>query len=456
MLKRKDINMTEGPLLKNIILYTLPIIFTGVLQLLFNAADLVVVGRFGGSVCVAAVGSTGALINLIINMFIGLSVGAGVTVARAKGAGNDAEVHKAVHPAVLTSLVRGALLIGIGVASAGTLLKMMKTPGDILPLATKYMRIYFVGMLSSMVYNFGAAILRALGDTRGPLIYLTAAGVVNILLNLLFVTAFGMDVDGVAWATVISQTLAAALVLLALARRDDSARLIFKKLRVYSDSLRQIMRIGLPAGLQSVMFNISNVIIQSSVNSFGLVAVNSGNSAAGNIEGFVYVSMNAFHQTALNFAGQNVGAGKTRRVNQILACCLVCVTVAGAALGVLGYVFGRQLLSIYIVDSPEAIEFGLVRLSLICLPYFLCGQMDVTTGALRGMGSSFLPMVITVVGVCVLRVVWIYTVFAMPQYHTLDMLYLSYVISWIVSFLAQLAAFRAVYNNRLRKEVASV
>ena len=450
MLKRSDINMTEGPLLKSVILYTLPIIFTGILQLLFNAADLVVVGRFRGSVCVAAVGSTGALINLIINMFIGLSVGAGVTVAQAKGAGDGKEMHKAVHTSILTALIGGVILTAVGIVFAGDLLELMDTPEDVLPLSTKYMRIYFAGMISSMVYNYGAAILRALGDTRGPLMFLTIAGVVNVGLNLLFVLAMGMDVDGVAWATVISQTIAAVLVLLSLSRRDDSAKFKIHKLRIYKDSLVKIMKIGLPAGFQSVMFNISNVFIQSSVNSFDSVAVSSGNSAAANIEGFVYVSMNAFHQTALNFAGQNIGAGNKPRVKKILKCCLACVTVFGLALGVLGYVFGRPLLSIYIVDSSEAIGYGMIRLSFICLPYFLCGLMDVSTGALRGMGSSFVPMVITVLGVCVMRIVWILTIFSISEFHTLQVLYMSYIISWVISFIAQMIAFNIAYKKLVK------
>ncbi len=439
--------MTEGPLLKNVILYTLPIIFTGILQLLFNAADLVVVGRFRGSVCVAAVGSTGALINLIINMFIGLSVGAGVTVAQAKGAGDGKEMHKAVHTAILTALIGGVILTGIGIAFAGNLLEMMDTPDDVLPLSTKYMRIYFAGMLSSMVYNYGAAILRALGDTRGPLMFLTIAGIINVVLNLLFVLAMGMDVDGVAWATVISQTIAALLVLMSLSRRDDSAKFKIHKLRIYKGSLVKILKIGLPAGFQSVMFNISNVFIQTSVNSFNSVAISSGNSAAANIEGFVYVSMNAFHQTALNFAGQNMGAGNKKRVKKIMLCCLCCVGIFGLLLGVLGYVFGRPLLSIYIVDSEEAIGYGMIRLAFICLPYFLCGLMDVATGAIRGMGSSFTPMVITVVGVCVMRIVWILTVFSIPEFHTLEILYMSYIISWTISFAAQMIAFSILYKR---------
>jgi putative MATE family efflux protein len=447
MLKRSDINMTEGPLLKNVILYTLPIIFTGILQLLFNAADLVVVGRFRGSVCVAAVGSTGALINLIINMFIGLSVGAGVTVAQAKGAGDGKEMHKAVHTAILTALIGGVILTGIGIAFAGNLLEMMDTPDDVLPLSTKYMRIYFAGMLSSMVYNYGAAILRALGDTRGPLMFLTIAGIINVVLNLLFVLAMGMDVDGVAWATVISQTIAALLVLMSLSRRDDSAKFKIHKLRIYKGSLVKILKIGLPAGFQSVMFNISNVFIQTSVNSFNSVAISSGNSAAANIEGFVYVSMNAFHQTALNFAGQNMGAGNKKRVKKIMLCCLCCVGIFGLLLGVLGYVFGRPLLSIYIVDSEEAIGYGMIRLAFICLPYFLCGLMDVATGAIRGMGSSFTPMVITVVGVCVMRIVWILTVFSIPEFHTLEILSMSYIISWTISFAAQMIAFSILYKR---------
>jgi len=443
--------MTEGPILKNVIAYTLPIIFTGILQLLFNAADMIVVGRFCGSVCVGAVGATGALINLLINLFIGLSVGAGVTVAHAVGANDHQAIHQAVHTAILTSIISGVILTAVGIPLAGKLLAWMDTPADVLPLSTLYMRIYFGGILSTMVYNFGAAVMRAMGDTRSPLYFLLFSGVINVLLNLLFVLVFKMTVDGVAWATVASQTVSAFLVVRALSKRGDSGMLSFRALKIHPKALISILKIGVPAGLQSIMFNISNVFIQSSVNSFQSVDVVSGNASAANIEGFVYVSMNAFNQTAMNFTGQNVGAGKLKRLPKILGCCLLCVSAFGIVLGVSGFLAGRPLLSIYITDSEQAIEYGMIRLRYICLVYFLCGLMDVITGAIRGMGYSFTPMCITVLGVCVMRIVWILTVFRNPAWHTLDVLYLSYPISWIISAIAQTVAFFILYRLLCKK-----
>ena len=446
-------SMTEGPLLKNIILYTIPIILTGVLQLLFNAADLVVVGRFCGSVSVAAVGATGSVINLIVNLFIGLSVGAGVTAAQAIGANDQDKLHRIVHTAIPTALIGGAFLTVFGLCFAGTALRLMGTPEDVIGLSTLYMRIYFCGMTSNMLYNFGASILRAAGDTRGPLFYLTAAGVLNVILNLIFVMALHMDVAGVALATAVSQTLSAVLVLLALAARTDGCRLRLKELKIYPKELGGIVRIGLPAGIQGSLFSISNVLIQSSVNSFGSVVM-SGNAASQNIEGFVYVSMNAFHQTALNFTGQNYGAGLHKRIQKIMLLSLACVTVMGLAAGVSGWAMARPLLSVYITDSQEAISYGVIRLTYICLPYFLCGIMDVTTGAIRGMGASMLPMIVSVLGICVFRVVWIFAVFGQPKYHTLECLYLSYAISWIITFAAEITIF-IVLNRKSIKRAAT-
>ena len=320
---------------------------------------------------------------------------------------------------------------------------------DVLPLSAKYMRIYFCGITFTMVYNFCASILRAAGDTRSPLIFLTLAGVVNVALNVLFVTQLGMDVDGVALATVISQGLAAVLVVIAMVRRTDESRLDLRKLRFYKAQLLKIVRIGLPAGLQSSMFSISNVIIQSSINSFGSVLM-SGNAAAGNIEGFVWAAMNAFHQTAVNFTGQNMGARRYDRIRMILWCCLGSVTVVGLLLGVLGYAFGPQLLSIYITDSQEAISYGMIRLLYVCLPYCLCGMMDVSSGALRGLGSSFAPMVISVLGVCGFRIGWIFTIFQIPRFHSPQSLYISYPISWVLTYAAQLIVFLVLFD-RFRK-----
>ena len=443
-------DMCEGPLISKIILYTIPIILTGVLQLLFNAADLVVVGRCCGSNSVGAVGSTGALINLMVNMFIGLSVGAGVTVAHGIGSGRNDDVSKTVHTAIPTALISGAVLTVIGVFFSESFLQMMKTPSQQLHLAASYMRIYFCGTIASMIYNFGSAILRAAGDTKSPLFFLTAAGVLNVLLNLIFVIFFKMDVAGVALATIISQILSAVLIIIALMKREDACRLEIEKLHIYRRQLKRILQIGFPAGIQGSLFSASNVIIQSSINSFGPI-VNSGNAAAQNIEGFVYTSMNSYSQTALNFTGQNFGAGKIDRIRKIMWICLISVFCTGAALGLIALFFGKSLLGIYITDSQEAIKYGMVRMTYIMLPYFLCGLMDVTTGLIRGLGSSVLPMLITVAGVVGIRLGWIYIVFRIPEYHSIKSLYLSYAISWAATFLTELFVFK-ILIRKIKKQ----
>ncbi len=448
---QKQRRMLEGPLLGNIIVYTIPIILTSVLQLLFNAADLVVVGQFCGSVSVAAVGATGALTNLIVNLFIGLSVGAGVTVAHGVGCGDDRAVHRTVHTALPAALVSGVILTVVGVCFSEPLLRLMGTPDNVRALSALYMRIYFAGITFTMVYNFCASILRAIGDTKSPLIFLSIAGVVNVGLNVVFVTVANMNVAGVALATTISQAISAVLVVIALMRRTDACRLTLSKMRFYKAQLLKMVRIGLPAGIQGSLFSISNVLIQSSINSFGDVVM-AGNAAAGNIEGFVWVSMNAFHQSALNFTGQNVGARQYKRVLRILWLCLASVTVVSLVLGLSAFAAGEQLLSIYIKDSQEAIGYGVTRMMYLCAPYFLCGLMDVTTGSLRGMGASLVPMLISVLGVCGFRVLWIGTIFQMEGFHTLECLYLSYTVSWIMTFAAQLVAFFFVYRKRVRED----
>ena len=442
----KSFDMCEGPLLKNLILYTIPIILTGVLQLLFNAADLAIVGQYCGELSVAAVGATGAIINLIVNLFIGLSVGAGVTVAHALGSGRDEDVRRTVHTAIPTALISGIILTVVGISGSHYFLGLMGTPSDVIELSATYMRIYFCGITSGMIYNFGSAILRAAGDTKSPLYYLTIAGIINVILNIVFVRFFNMDVAGVALATTISQTFSAVMIIIALTRRTDNCRLYPRKIKIYRQQLLRIIRIGFPAGIQGSLFSISNVIIQSSVNSFGSVVL-SGNSAAQNIEGFVYTIMNSFHQTALNFTGQNYGAGKYERLKKIMIICLLLVFGAGLTSGLTVYLLGEPLLSIYIPDSPEAISYGLIRLSYICIPYFICGLMDVATGLIRGLGSSLLPMIITVVGVCGMRISWIYTVFRIPEYHTLESLYISYTISWTLTFIAEIIVFFVIYRR---------
>ena len=446
-MKKQNYSLTEGPLFWNIIRYTIPIILTSVLQLLFNAADLVIVGRFCGSLSVAAVGATGSITHLMVNFFIGLSAGAGVTVAHALGGRENEAVHRTVHTAMSAALVSGMILTVVGVCFSETFLRMMSTPENVLPLSAVYMKIYFAGITFNMVYNFAAAILRAAGDTKSPLLYLTVAGIVNVVLNVFFVTVLHMNVAGVALATTISQGVSAVLVVWALMRRSDACRFYFNKMRFYGLQMAKILRIGLPAGLQSSLFAISNVLIQSSINSFGDVFV-AGNAASANIEGFVYVTMNAFHQTAVNFTGQNVGAGQYDRVKKIFGYSLIGVAVAGMLAGSAGWFFGERLLSIYITDSAEAIAYGMIRLAYISLPYFVCGLMDVCTGALRGMGASLTPMLISVLGVCGFRILWINTVFRVI--HTPQCLYLSYLISWILTFAVQFAAFWIVYRKHTK------
>ena len=451
-MKKQNQNMITGPLFVNIVLYIIPVILTSVLQLLFNAADLVVVGRFCGSVSVAAVGATTSITNLLVNFFVGLSVGAGVTVAHGLGSQRASVVHNTVHTALPVALVSGVFLTLVGVFFSETFLRLMGTPENVLGLAAVYMKIYFGGITFTMVYNFCSAILRAAGDTKSPLIFLSFAGVVNVVLNLVFVIKLHMNVAGVALATTISQGISAILVVIALMRRTDACRLQLRKMRFHKVQLTKMLRIGLPAGIQSALFSISNVLIQSSVNSFGDVLM-SGNAAAANIEGFIYASINAFHQTAVNFIGQNAGARQYKRVHKTLIYCLICAAVTGLALGSLAYGFGPQLLSLYITDSAEAIGFGLLRLGIVGATYLLCGLMDVTTGALRGLGESFTPMLLSILGVCGIRIGWIYTIFQMEAFHTPQSLYISYPVSWTVTFLCQLAAFLNYYRKYQREEL---
>lgn len=441
--------MLEGPLAAGILLYTIPIILTSLLQLLFNAADLIVVGRYCGSVSVAAVGSTSAITNLMVNLFIGLSVGAGVAVAHSIGSREPEVVHRTVHTAMPVAIVSGLIITAMGLFLTEPVLRWMSTPEDVLPLAVTYMRLYFLGMVFNMVYNFSAAILRAAGDTRSPLTILTIAGVINVILNVFFVTALDMNVAGVAAATVLSQAFSGVAVVFVLMRREDACKFAPAKMRFYGPQLKKIIHIGLPAGVQGSMFSISNVIIQSSINSFGALMV-SGNAAVANLEGFEYAFVNAFHQSALNYVGQNVGAHQFDRVRRILRICLGYTIVVSLGICSLFYCFAPQLLSLYIMDSPEAIAIAIHRLAFTTLPYFLLGLLDVTTGALRGLGASFSSMVISLLGICGLRLVWIFTVFRIPQFHTPALLYVTYPISWIVTLAAQLIAFVIVFRRMTR------
>lgn len=452
-MKRKEIDMLNGSLVWPIMTYSIPIMLTSVLQLLFNAADLVVVGRYCGSVSVAAVGSTGAITNLIVNLFIGLSVGAGVSVAHGIGSREDGAVRETVHTAVPLAAVSGVFLTVFGVAFSEAILEAMSTPEDVLPLAALYMRIYFLGITFNMLYNFAASMVRAAGDTESPLVILTAAGVLNVILNVVFVHGFGMNVDGVAWATTISEALSAAAILYVMTRRTDACKLDLKKLHFHRKPIEKMLRIGVPAGIQSSMFSLSNVVIQSAVNGFGSIAV-SGNAAVANLEGFEYVIVNSFHQTAVNFVGQNSGAMRYDRVKKTTWLCEIYAVIFGIVTGVLMCVFAPQLLSLYITDSQEAISIGIARMYITVLPYCLFAIQDVITGVLRGLGASFISMLLSVLGICGIRILWIYTIFQIPQFHTQSVLYMSYPLSWVITFVIQLAAFLAVFRKleRRRKE----
>lgn len=440
MRKSYEIDMCSGPLLSRILLFAVPLICSGVLQLVFNATDIIVVGRFVSSNAMAAVGSTSSLINLLVNFFIGISVGANVLVARFRGANDYDDAQETVQTALITAVIGGFGLIAAGMLLARPMLEWMATPEEVIDQAVLYMRVYFVGMPATMLYNFGAAILRAVGDTRRPLYFLTLAGIVNVAGDLLFVLVLDMGVAGVAAATVISQIISATLIVLCLTRQDGMCNVNLRRMKFHRDKFLRMMQVGLPAGLQSVIFNISNVLIQSSINSFGAIAV-AGNTAASNIEGFVYTSMNALYQTSLSFTSQNLGAKQYHRIDKVLVRCLALVFVIGLVLGNGAHLLGQVLLGIYSGD-PEVIAYGMMRLGVVSVTYCLCGMMDVVAGSVRGMGYSILPMLVSLAGACLFRIIWIFTVFQWQ--HTLFSLYISYPISWALTICAHLICYFAV------------
>lgn len=439
--------MCNGPIFKKVVLFAFPLMLSGILQLLYNAADIIVVGQFSSSDAMAAVGSTSSLINLLTNVFIGLSIGISVLISKFYGAGQQKDIFETVHTAIGLSLICGILVGILGFIFAGTMLEWMDSPENVLPKATLYMEIYFLGMPAFMVYNFGSAALRAVGDTRRPLYYLTISGIINILLNLLFVIVFNLSVMGVALATIISQYISASLIIWCLVKTDGACRLSLKHIRIHFRKLGAILRIGLPAGIQSSLFSISNVLIQSSVNSFGSTVM-AGNTAAASLEGFVYTAMNSMSQASLSFTGQNFGAGQLKRIKRIAGICLASVSVVGLILGMAFYLLGTPLSRIYSPDQA-VIDVSLIRLEIICTTYFLCGIMEVLVGLLRGMGQSLLPTTVSLLGACAFRVLWIYTVFAADK--TLTTLYISYPISWLLTSFIHLVCFFIVYFYNKRK-----
>ena len=429
-----------------ILMFSIPLMFSSVLQILFNAADIVVVGKFVGDTALAAVGSNSALINLVTNLFIGLSIGANVIVARYFGGKQDENTSIAVHTSIALGFISGIILTLIGIIGAPFFLRIMLTPEDVLPQAVLYLRILFAGITSMMLYNFGSAVLRAVGDTKRPLYFLLLAGIINVILNLFFVIVLKMSVAGVALATILSQALSCVLVLWCLTKEDSAIKLNFSKIRINKIKFIQILKIGLPAGFQGVVFALSNTVIQSSVNSFGSVVM-AGSAAAQNIEGIVYFAMNSFYQASITFTSQCYGAKKFARINRVLAMSLLCVVAAGLICGH-GLLFsGYRILGIFSSNS-QVIVAGMNRLSVILSTYFLCGIMDVLVGALRGIGYSVLPMVVSLVGSCLLRLLWLATVFQMERVHTTTTVYLSYPISWAITLSVHAVCF-AVLRRKL-------
>ncbi|MBQ7329030.1 MAG: MATE family efflux transporter [Oscillospiraceae bacterium] len=447
---KKRIDMLEGPLLGGILRFAFPIILTNLLQILYNTADKIVVGQYCGSLSIAAISATSTLTTLFVNFFIGFSVGTGVCVARALGGHKDEVVHRTVHTALPTAAICGGILSVVGIFFAPTILTWMGTPATVLPLSTLYVRIYFAGMIFNMVYNFSASILRAAGETKLPLYFLSIAGVVNVVLNVFFVTVLNMNVGGVALATAISQALSAILAVIALMRRTDSCRFIPKKMRIYGKQLLAIIRNGMPAGIQNSLFALSNIIITSAINSFNSEALISGHGAAASLEAMNHAVASGFSTTTTNYVGQNAGAHNFKRVKRIYYTCLGCVTPTVMAISLTFFIFGESFLSLFITDSAEAISYGILRLTYMGLPYFLLGLMDCSTAAMRGLGYSLTPMFITLMGACGLRILWVYTIF--EKFHTIQSLYISYPISWIITFLVLCIMVHVALSKKMKMQ----
>lgn len=447
MSKSYQINMTEGNILPKIIKFSIPLMLSGMLQLFFNAADVIVVGRYAGDEALAAVGSTGALINLLINLFIGISIGASVLMGQAIGARDYNDAQDSLHTAMLTGLIGGIIMIFVGQVVSRPMLELMQTPDDVIELSSLYMKIYFMGMPGFMLYNFGAAILRAAGDTKRPLYYLFVSGVINVILNLYFVIVLKMSVDGVAYATIISEAISAILIVICLMRSDGYLNLSLRKLKIDGKKFIEMLKIGIPSGFTGIVFSVSNMLIQSSINSFGKLVM-AANTAASNLEGFVYNAMNSIYQTALAFASQNMGAKKLDRVDDVLKKSLLVVSGVGLFFGVGAYLLGEILLRLY-TPNQEVIDIAMLRLLVISTSYFLCGIMDVYSGVIRGMGFSFTPMLVSMFFVCAFRVFWIYTIF--ERFHEQWVLYISYPVSWTITIIAYFFTYKIVRKKAKEK-----
>ena len=441
-----EIDMCNGSIMDKLISFSLPLMLTSILQLMFNAVDIIVVGHYTGSEALAAVGSTTALINIFTNLFIGVSLGANVLAARYFAAGQDKEMSEAVHTAIALALVSGVIMAFVGVGATRLALEVMDTPANVIDQSVLYMRIYFMGMPFFMLYNYGAAILRAVGDTKRPLMFLAVSGMANVVLDLALVIVVPLGVAGVAIGTVASQMISCILVIRCLCKTESSYQLRFSRLAIKSVYLKRIFQVGIPAGIQSTVINFSNAMLQSSVNSFGSTAM-AGYTAANNVMGFLYAAVNAVTQACMSFTSQNYSVRKPKRMDRVLVDCMILSVGVSVVFGVGAYVFGSQILKIYTTDA-EVIQCGLEILSITTVPYFFCGIMDLIPGALRGMGHSAVPMILSVIGTVGTRIIWIYLIF--PQHRSLYFLFISYPGSWIATILLQAVCFWSVRKQCLR------
>lgn len=442
MNKRYSLDMTSGPFLKKTLIFALPLMLTGLLQLAYNSADIIVVGRFAGKEALAAVGSTGSLVNLFLNIFLGISIGSGVMVARHIGEGDDKTIHECVHTAMLLSIICGVFIGIVGFFASPFMLRVMDVPDDVIDLASLYLKIYFLGSPGLLAYNFGAAVIRATGDTKRPLYILALSGLVNVLLNLVLVIVFHMGVSGVGIATIASQYLSAVLIVIYLTKMPNACRLIFNKLKLYKEELKSILVLGLPAGIQNSLFSVSNVIIQSTVNSFGSVAM-AGIAAGSNFDSYIYTCTNAVAQTSMTFTSQNMGAKRYSNIGKIYRYCLIIAVVTGVTMGVFGCVFPKEIVALF-SDDEGVIEIGAARMLQIMPFFFFCSLMDVAANQLRGMGKSFEPMIFSLLGGCGIRIFWIY--FILPYNHTLPFLYWAYPVSWVITFFVLFICYFTVKN----------
>ena len=448
--RARELDMVSGPLFPGVFAFALPVILTGLLSLFYNAADLVVLGNFAknGDHAISAVGCTGSLINLLIGLFLGLSVGSSVTIAIALGARDEREASALTHTAISVSAILGVAVGAIGFAFAPTFLAWMNCPADLIGDASLYLRIYFLGTPANMVYNFGAAILRTCGDARRPLFILGGAGLVNVGLNLVFVLGFSMSVEGVAIATIVSQYLSAAAALYFMTRLQNACRLSFRRLALRKNQLIRILRHGVPAGIQSSLFSFSNVLIQSTINSFGSVVI-AGSTAAANLEGFGWTAINAPDTASMAFVGQNYGAKNLRRIPKAVLVCLCYVLIFWAAVDGAILLFREPLVRLYLPDSPDAAQEAFSRMTLVVGTYFICGFMGVLSSAIRGMGASLLPTLVSIGGICGIRVLWI--AFVVPHSPSLRTLMTSYPVSWTATLIVDLVILIVLFKRRKRE-----